>query len=323
MGFQNYRAPVHFSADVRSALDTAYPERGSGRGGPVNWLALSPDFSCLDVLLWGHMKSLVYASPVDSNEALVARIAVVSGDIREMSGVLANVRQSLRLHLCWWALVRAVFVIPQEYHAYSDEDIRLSESDCEKSEESADVIDTIPVNPDIYVSRAQIEFCIIVMLLADLRLEMSCDKVAFQQTSRNMMSTANQEKGHALSTLESRCGANNDSREIFIWREPGTRCHPSNITESGRLDFTFMNDDARLHRANLFENFLEEEGFFRKEKPAKSPDLNNIEHVWKALERSISRSQYYPNTHQGLKSALIEEWKLMSQEEFNNLIRSL
>ncbi|GFW18394.1 uncharacterized protein TNCV_1184221 [Trichonephila clavipes] len=35
----------------------------------------------------------------------------------------------------------------------SDEDIRLNESNCEESEESADVIDIIPINPDIYASR--------------------------------------------------------------------------------------------------------------------------------------------------------------------------
>ncbi|GFS65228.1 hypothetical protein TNCV_2450861 [Trichonephila clavipes] len=33
------------------------------------------------------MKSLVYASPVDSDEALVAWIAVVAGDIQEMPEV--------------------------------------------------------------------------------------------------------------------------------------------------------------------------------------------------------------------------------------------
>ncbi|PRD21702.1 UNVERIFIED_CONTAM: hypothetical protein NCL1_51054 [Trichonephila clavipes] len=37
--------------------------------------------------------------------------------------------------------------------ANSDEDIRLNESNCEESEESADVIDIIPINPDIYASR--------------------------------------------------------------------------------------------------------------------------------------------------------------------------
>ncbi|GFW72251.1 hypothetical protein TNCV_702881 [Trichonephila clavipes] len=34
-----------------------------------------------------------------------------------------------------------------------DEDISFSESDCEKSEKSADVIDNIPVKPDIYVAK--------------------------------------------------------------------------------------------------------------------------------------------------------------------------
>ncbi|GFT89773.1 uncharacterized protein TNCV_1665441 [Trichonephila clavipes] len=35
----------------------------------------------------------------------------------------------------------------------SDEDKRLSETDCEESEESATEIDNIPVNPDVYVTR--------------------------------------------------------------------------------------------------------------------------------------------------------------------------
>ncbi|GFV40125.1 uncharacterized protein TNCV_31841 [Trichonephila clavipes] len=33
----------------------------------------------------------------------------------------------------------------------SDENIRLSESDCKESEESVDIIVNIPVNPDIYI----------------------------------------------------------------------------------------------------------------------------------------------------------------------------
>ncbi|GFW11602.1 uncharacterized protein TNCV_42371 [Trichonephila clavipes] len=53
---------------------------GLGGGVPVNWLARSPDLSCLDFFLWSHMKSLVHASFVE--EALVTRNAVVAGDIR-------------------------------------------------------------------------------------------------------------------------------------------------------------------------------------------------------------------------------------------------
>ncbi|GFW45465.1 uncharacterized protein TNCV_3244051 [Trichonephila clavipes] len=39
----------------------------------------------------------------------------------------------------------------------SDEEIRLSESDCEESEESADEIDNIPIYPDIYGVRDNTE----------------------------------------------------------------------------------------------------------------------------------------------------------------------
>ncbi|GFW38495.1 uncharacterized protein TNCV_4610021 [Trichonephila clavipes] len=66
MWFQHDGAPAHFSADVRSAMDTAYPGRWIGQGGPVNRQARSPDLSCLDFFLWNHMKSLVYVSPVNS-----------------------------------------------------------------------------------------------------------------------------------------------------------------------------------------------------------------------------------------------------------------
>ncbi|GFX92124.1 uncharacterized protein TNCV_1740441 [Trichonephila clavipes] len=44
------------------------------------------------------------------------------------------------------------------YNLDSDEDIRLSESDCKESEQSADVIDNIPENPDKYVARDCIEW---------------------------------------------------------------------------------------------------------------------------------------------------------------------
>ncbi|GFY17480.1 uncharacterized protein TNCV_3518362 [Trichonephila clavipes] len=84
------RAPAHFSADVRSALDTVYAGRLIEWGGTVNWPARSPHLSCLDFFLCGYVNCLVYASPVNSDEALVA------GYIREMPGVFANVRQSLR-----------------------------------------------------------------------------------------------------------------------------------------------------------------------------------------------------------------------------------
>ncbi|PRD26763.1 UNVERIFIED_CONTAM: hypothetical protein NCL1_37224 [Trichonephila clavipes] len=43
MWFQHDEFPAHFSANVRSALDTAYPGRWIGLGGPMYWLTCSLD----------------------------------------------------------------------------------------------------------------------------------------------------------------------------------------------------------------------------------------------------------------------------------------
>ncbi|GFV19548.1 uncharacterized protein TNCV_4846951 [Trichonephila clavipes] len=64
--------------------------------GTVNCTTHSYDLSCLDFFLCGHTKSVVYASPVDSVEVLVARIAVVAFVIREMPEIFTNVPHSLR-----------------------------------------------------------------------------------------------------------------------------------------------------------------------------------------------------------------------------------
>ncbi|GFT21471.1 uncharacterized protein TNCV_2307291 [Trichonephila clavipes] len=96
MWFQHDGAPAHFSGDVRIYLDVTFGQQWIGRDGPVRWPARSPDLSCLDFYFWGHMKSLVYDTPVDNAEELVARIAVAAGEIRNSPGVFQNVRMSMR-----------------------------------------------------------------------------------------------------------------------------------------------------------------------------------------------------------------------------------
>ena len=44
------------------------------RGGPISWPARSPDQTPLDYFLWGHVKSLVYEIPGDSEEDLLIEL---------------------------------------------------------------------------------------------------------------------------------------------------------------------------------------------------------------------------------------------------------
>jgi hypothetical protein len=57
--FQYDGAPVQ----AQQVLDGRYPDSWIERGGPINWPAISPDFTPLDYFLWGHMKNYVYREP--------------------------------------------------------------------------------------------------------------------------------------------------------------------------------------------------------------------------------------------------------------------
>ncbi|KAJ4433566.1 hypothetical protein ANN_15875 [Periplaneta americana] len=92
-------APAHFSRTARRYLDRRFPDRWIGRGGPIAWPPRSPDLNPLDVYLWGHLKSLVYSSPVPDLESLRNRIVACSEDIRNTPGVWDRVRRSMR-HRC-------------------------------------------------------------------------------------------------------------------------------------------------------------------------------------------------------------------------------
>ncbi|GFT76601.1 uncharacterized protein TNCV_3678361 [Trichonephila clavipes] len=74
-------AQAHFWIALRNHLCATCPETHDGRGGPVAWPPYSPDLSSLNFFFWGHMKSLVYETPVATVEDLTSRIVVASTDI--------------------------------------------------------------------------------------------------------------------------------------------------------------------------------------------------------------------------------------------------
>jgi hypothetical protein len=102
MWFQHDGAPAHFAVAVRQFLDARYPNRWIGRAGPIAWPPRSPDMTPLDFYLWGHVKSLVYETPIESEQDLIGRIVEAFARISETPGVFDRVRQSLhrRLNAC-------------------------------------------------------------------------------------------------------------------------------------------------------------------------------------------------------------------------------
>ncbi|GFV98709.1 transposable element Tcb1 transposase [Trichonephila clavipes] len=122
---------------------------------------------------------------------------------------------------------------------------------------------------------------------------------------------------------ESRFSLSSDSHRILIWRERGSRNHPSNIIERDRgamgLQFLFMDDNAPCHRTVAAEQLLESEDIERMDWPARSPDLNPIEHVWDFLGRRLAAPTLPPVTIRELRLALQDEWAAMPQQLIDTL----
>ncbi|GFX44178.1 transposable element Tcb2 transposase [Trichonephila clavipes] len=172
---------------------------------------------------------------------------------------------------------------------------------------------------------------------------------------------------------ESRFSLSNNSHRILIWRERGSRNHPSNIIERDRyggrgvlvwggimlgsrtdlhifdagsvngtrycneillpyvrlfrgamgLQFLFMVDNAPCHRTVADEQLLESEDIERMDWPARSPDLNPIEHAWDFLGRRLAARTLPPVTIRELRLALQDEWAAMPQQLIDTLILSM
>ncbi|GFS81026.1 transposable element Tc1 transposase [Trichonephila clavipes] len=122
------------------------------------------------------------------------------------------------------------------------------------------------------------------------------------------------EWGRVLFTDESRFSLSSNSHRILIWRERGSRNHPSNIIERDRngghgvllwggimlgamgLQFFFMDDNAPCHRTVAAKLLLESEDIERMDWPARTLDLNPIEHVWDFLGRRLAARTLPPVT---------------------------
>ena len=87
-------------------------------------------------------------------------------------------------------------------------------------------------------------------------------------------------------------------------------------------EFVFMDDNGRPHRASIVNKCLQSEHIARLEWQAFSSDLNPIEHMWDMLSRRVTAHQPAPIRIEELRSSLLAEWCILSQDQLDNLILS-
>ncbi|GFX03785.1 transposable element Tc3 transposase [Trichonephila clavipes] len=89
------------------------------------------------------------------------------------------------------------------------------------------------------------------------------------------------------------------------------------------LQFLFIDDNAPCHRTVAAEQLLESEDIERMDWPARSPDLNPIEHVWDFLGRRLAARTLPPVTIRQLRLALQDQWAAIPQQLIDTRILSM
>ncbi|GFY32424.1 transposable element Tc3 transposase [Trichonephila clavipes] len=89
------------------------------------------------------------------------------------------------------------------------------------------------------------------------------------------------------------------------------------------MQFLFMDANAPCHRTEAAEQLLESEDIERMDWPARSPDLNTLEHVRDFLGRRLAARTLPPVTIRELRLALQDEWAAMPQQLIDTLILSM
>nr|KAH0807783.1 hypothetical protein GEV33_015008 [Tenebrio molitor] len=84
-------------------------------------------------------------------------------------------------------------------------------------------------------------------------------------------------------------------------------------------NFIFMDDNARPHMTRIVVRYLEQVGIRLLPWSANSPDFNPIEHVWGFLGKRVRRRQLRPETLNGLRVALQEEWAQIPQSYIQSM----
>jgi len=90
-----------------------------------------------------------------------------------------------------------------------------------------------------------------------------------------------------------------------------------------RTELMFQRDNDPKHRSRLASVWFEDEGIKVMQRPAQSPDLNPIEHLWVHLKRKLSTYSEAPGGVFELWQRVRGEWKDITAETCQSLIEGM
>ena len=88
-------------------------------------------------------------------------------------------------------------------------------------------------------------------------------------------------------------------------------------------NFVYMHDNARPHIARVVQAYFRETDTPVMERPARSPDMNPIEHVWDDLQCRVAGRRIAFRTLQQLEAVLMEEWENIPQDNIVNFYEGI
>ena len=100
-----------------------------------------------------------------------------------------------------------------------------------------------------------------------------------------------------------------------------TNLHPSAAKMDLEGNFIFQQDNDPKHTALNTKLWLLHNVPKQLNTPPQSPDINPIEHLWQLLDTKIRKRDI--TSKSSLKTALQEEWALLSAEETRKLVESM
>ena len=88
-------------------------------------------------------------------------------------------------------------------------------------------------------------------------------------------------------------------------------------------EWIFMDNNVPCYQSNSVRDYKASAGIRSLDWPAKSPDLNPIEHVWAIMKRRIRRQIRPGDDMNQLESLVRREWDQLDQQVIRSLVDSM